>query len=346
MLKACARVGIDVTKRCNVKCRTCFYFHKADFNSDWHESLGVVMAKVEAAKKRGCDHAVLVGYGEPTLWPSLMDWISECKKIDISTSIITNGTSPVGVYDEAYVKGLNHLHVSVHGVGKVLDDIFGVKEGWGSSRQQDLMQWLSNTGFPWRSNTTLQQLNHAQLPTITRHLLDHGCRHIVYLGFLPHYEWGDPNKLRTVAVHPAEMNKTLETCIDMIETNNADVGNTTMLTVRYQPMCLFQEKYRKYVTNALYVPVDSGEWVYGEAYPNSGWDTVWNECQSIGNAVSIKTAPCAKCGLKMHCGGWNATMAKGFDGAGLVQQPMDDHSAEIGYYFMQNPFNQKFKGWF
>jgi uncharacterized radical SAM superfamily Fe-S cluster-containing enzyme len=121
-LRACSRIGIDVIRRCNFACKTCFYRWGPEFNTS-DEILDDVLALTRAGRDRGCDHVVLIGKGEPGLWKPIFEFISEVKNIGMTSSIITNGSMPVTHYAKMREAGLNHLHVSVHGLGDTLDKI-------------------------------------------------------------------------------------------------------------------------------------------------------------------------------------------------------------------------------
>jgi hypothetical protein len=250
-------------------------------------------------------------------------------RMGMSTSIITNGSVSVHRYEEMRSAGLNHLHISVHGIGPVLDEIVGV-EGAGA-RQGQVLSWLKKTDWPWRMNMTVQQANYKTLPDIASMCVEHGCKHIISLGFLPHYEWNAPDKLRQVAVHPAEIKPYIQAAGQIA----LDAG--AMFTIRYHPMCLLDEPWRKYVVNAAYVLYDPWEWDYehhGEAP-----ETLWRSAQGIGDTVAIKEAPCLSCGARIHCGGWNRVYCAGFGRPTEILHAIDIPDKTPGWYHLQNPAN-------
>lgn len=342
-MKKCTRVGIDVTRRCNWRCKTCFYRWSPGFNTAYDKPLGAVLGEARAAKARGCDHVVLVGWGEPGMWPHLLDMIRRVTDMGMTSSIITNGSLSVSHYAAMREAGLNHLHVSAHGTGDVLDTVAGVPGA--GDKQARLMEYLKAEDWPWRMNMTVQRVNYQHLAGIADVCLRHGCRHIISLGFLPHYEWNDPAKLKEVAVHPQELRPHIQAAVDAVEEWNAGAtaGRDAMFTIRYHPMCHLDEKYRKYVVNARYVLYDPWEWDYGHAGDDAG--ASWNAAVSIGGTVSIDREPCVSCGLRMHCGGWNRVYAAGFEGAALraIEMPADTQSP--GWYHDQNAANSA-RGWF
>jgi len=332
-MERCRRVGIDVTRRCNWKCKTCFYRWKPEFNTPYDVPMEAVTREMVAAKRRGCNHALAIGWGEPMFYPHIDEFVTTAQATGLACSIITNGTASLDRYDMLYAQGLDHLHVSVHGLDRVMNDI--AMRADASDRQFELMSWLKSEELPWRTNTTLQRTNLEQLSEIVRTVSEHGAFHVVLLGFLPHYEWAD--KLTEVAVHPAELRPQVEKCLDYLECADK------LTTLRYHPFCHLDRKYWKYVTNARYVLYDPWEWEYGHCGDTD--DQLWNAAVSqIGGAVAIGGSPCKDCAVQMHCGGWNATYARAFAGADLHAIPWNDElsaAARIpGYFHDQNPANK------
>lgn len=334
-MKRCKRVGINVTKRCNWRCKTCFYRWAEDFNADYHKPLAEALKEAHDARAIGCDHVVLIGWGEPGLWPHLLDFVKEVTSWGLTSSIITNGSLRLDLYENLRKVGLDHLHISVHGLGSTLDEISGMKDS--GLKQSILMTWLQSEAWPWRMNMTLQKSNFESLEAIADTCLEHGCEHVVALGFLPHYEWNDPAKLKEVAVHPELLRFKLERIIDRV------ISAGKMMTVRYHPMCHIGERYRKYIVNARYVPYDPWEWLYSN--PNAPEAEYWEAACKLGNSVAVQEAPCVSCGLRIHCGGWNKIYAAGFDGAGLKAIDMPEATRIPGWLHNQNPTNQG-KGFF
>lgn len=333
-MNRCRRVGIDVTKRCNLRCRTCFYYWRQDFNTKSDKPLKDAIDEVTAAQRRGCDHAVLVGQGEPGLWPHLMDWLKMCRAMGVTTSIISNGTMSPDLYDQMYKTGLNHLHLSVHGIGPVLDEIVGVNGS--GKRQAETIGWLKKSDLPWRMNVTLQQGNYKTLSDIAGYCMDNGCRHIVLLGFLPHYEWNDPTKMRSVAVDPRELEPYINAACKLVEERGV------LLTVRYHPMCRIDPAYSKYIVNARYVLYDPWEWDYGHAGDSE--EALWAAATGLGDSVSVTGAPCQSCASRMHCGGWNRVSIAGFPGC-VEADEYNKYPAVPGGMHDANPANSA-KGWF
>jgi MoaA/NifB/PqqE/SkfB family radical SAM enzyme len=325
-MKPCKRVGVNLSWRCQWKCQTCFYRRNDNFNKAIDRPIEQINYELSAARQRGCDHAVAVGEGEPTLYPFIKGYVESCKQFGLTSSIITNGATDLQNFIDLYEAGLNHFHVSVHGVGTTLDKVACVV---GASEKQDIVKtWMRNNNIPWRSNTTLQRANYQELPEIVENILSYGAYHIVLLGFLPHYEW--QNRLTEVAVHPAELRPYIEKCCEILEASGK------LFTIRYHPFCHLDEKYWKYVVNAKYVLYDPFEWEYGNMGKNE--PAMWMAACQMAESVGVQGEPCYNCNAHLHCGGWNRHYAAGFNGADLKAITLDIPQIR-GYYHDQNPTN-------
>ena len=201
--------------------------------------------------------------------------------------------------------GMDHLHLSTHGIGETLDTIVGAPGAY--AKQEELKAWLRADGWPYRVNVAVQQLNYKQLPALAAHEVESGAYHFVSLGFLPHYEW--KGHVASVAVHPAELRPAIEDAADVL------LKAGTLLTIRYHPLCHLRSDLWKYVVNARYVFFDPWEW----NYPLETRDAarLWQEAVACGETVACHE-PCSGCLAYRHCGGWNRVYAAAFDGAGLT----------------------------
>lgn len=331
-MNRCRRVGLDITKRCNWRCKMCFYRWKPDFNQAYDVPLQNLQTQIDAAKNRGCNHVVAVGWGEPTLYREITELIKYTQSVGMSFSAIVNGMLNPTRAEELFLSGLDHFHVSVHGLWETLNKIAGVTGA--ASMQERFKDYLKDSKRPWRTNTTLQLDNYKELPKIVEDVIEHGAFHVVLLGFLPHYEWGG-DRARDVSVSPADLRPYVQKALDIC----IDAGVCT--TLRYHPFCHTNPKYWPYITNARYVLYDPWEWDYGNCGKND--DDLWKAALGLGESVAVQDAPCAQCAVRMHCGGWNKVYAAAHGGAGLIAIPRIEVPAESinspGYYFEQNPVN-------
>jgi MoaA/NifB/PqqE/SkfB family radical SAM enzyme len=202
-----------------------------------------VRAKIEQARRGGLDNVVLVGYGEQSLCPHTPAILDFAHKVGMATSMITNGATWLSRFKGFFTQGLDHLHISSHGLNGTLDTIVGQLGAF--ARQAELKSWLKSEGLPFRTNVTVQLENYQELPELAAYEQSMGVYHFVFLGFLPHYGWH--NHVREIAVHPAELRPYIEDAADVL------IGKGTLFTIRYHPFCHLAPRYWPYVVNARYV---------------------------------------------------------------------------------------------
>lgn len=305
-MKPCTRIDLNVTWRCNWRCVHCFYWNDDNVNHCHAADVPVdtLYSRIDQAAAAGYNHAVMTGYGEPTLCRDILPVLQHAHDAGLATSIITNGSTGVDRYRNLREIGLDHLHISSHGTGDTLDVITGDSHAW--ARQQELKKWLHSTGWPYRTNISLQQANYRELMPIIENDLAHGAMHIVLLGFLPHYE--NARRVCEVAVHPAELRRHVEHAAVRLE------GSGVLWTLRYHPLCHLSPEWWPHVTNARHVLYDPWEWNCSLNIQDSA--RLATDALQLGNSVACEH-PCSQCIARRHCGGWNRTYAAAFDGAGL-----------------------------
>lgn len=315
-MEPCRRVGVDITWRCNWRCKTCFYLRNGNFHKPVDVPLETVTQKITTAHANGLDHVVMVGYGEPSLCPNVPAILEHAHGLGMSTSMITNGATGLRRYQEFFRLGIDHLHISSHGLNGTLDAIAGDSRAF--AKQAELKEWLKSEGLPFRTNVTMQQINYRELPDLAQYEHEMGVYHFVLLGFLPHYEW--KGHVDEVAVHPAELRPYIEDAADAL------LESGTLFTIRYHPFCHLRPDLWKYVVNARYVFFDNMEWNYRLQVRDL--DALWRAAVDCGESVAIQGEPCKSCSARRHCGGWNKTYAAAFDGADLVpiHEPPDEYA--------------------
>lgn len=323
--------GLEVTWACNASCVHCFFKRFEELHTINHFKVSDILEKAKAGRSRGCDRVVLEGKGEPFMHPEILTIISGIRDLGMRVCIITNGTLPVYLYERAFNAGLDHLQISMHGVGEQLDDIMELKGA--GKKQKELVEWLDKNDLPFRTNTTLQSANYKNLTEIVSFAVEHGAFHVALLGFLPHYHWKDHSK--DVAVHPAMLRPEVERASEFL------MSAGSLFTIRYHPLCHLSPKFWPFVTNARYVLFDPWEWDYGR-HSNSVED-VWPHAVGMGESVANRGPECSSCGAYQHCGGWNKVYADTFAGADIRPVVAPEEWQELikqrGGLFMLNPAN-------
>jgi len=304
-MEPCRRVGVDITWKCNWRCRHCFYLRNGQLHRGGEVPLKEILAKIDKGRAGGLDHVVIVGYGEPSLSDNALPVIEYAKQQGMASSMITNGATGLERFKRFFGAGLDHVHISAHGLDGTLDKI--TKTPGSFQKQTELKEWLVSEGIPYRTNVTMQILNYTEIPDMVDFELARSVYHFVFLGFLPHYEWKE--HVNTVAVHPGKLRGYIEEGADRL------IEKGTLFTIRYHPFCHLSPMYWKYVVNARYVHFDPWEWNYDLQADNL--DRLRKYSVNCGESVSIKTEPCKSCLAYRHCGGWNQRYADAFNGADL-----------------------------
>lgn len=328
------KVGLDITWRCNWHCRHCFYRHNAKLHTEWDAPMSEICARLDKAKAGGLNHAVMVGFGEPTECRNLVEIMLAIRERGMAASMITNGTAPIRVYENLFELGLDHLHISSHGTAKTLVKVTGDPEG--RKRQTELKRWLKDNGLPYRANFSMQQINYQDMLDTVQEEIELGVWHMVLLGFLPHYEWSATGNTQKVLVHPSDLQPHIEASLDAL------LAAGRHATVRYHPMCRLDPRYWPYVTNARFVYFDPFEWNY-ELQANDV-ESLWRESRRIGDGVAA--APCRTCATFPHCGGYNTRCLNAIDGEAISPHGLDDvpemYMGDLdvdGGIFDRNPLN-------
>lgn len=81
---------LEVTDCCNAECMYCSGNHHAR-KSNFDPDLGTIVSIIEDLERIGCKHITLSG-GEPLLRNDLPRIVSHCKKLEIETTLATNGS--------------------------------------------------------------------------------------------------------------------------------------------------------------------------------------------------------------------------------------------------------------
>ena len=342
MIPSC-KLAIDVGWACNWRCTHCFYRRSPNWHGIAQTPTEAIDDRINRGRRGGLRHVVFIGQGEPTLDERTPSILRYARDKGMSTSIITNGTAAWAVYKRYFCElGLDHLHISSHGLGSTLDAISGVAGAF--DKQDALKHRLQQENLPYRTNTTLQKLNYQQLSEIAEYEIGMGVRHFAFLGFLPHYEWR--SRAAEVAVHPAELRPYIERAARILR----DAG--VLFTIRYHPFCHLDEDLWPHVVNANHATFCPWEWSYtidGCENPASGQlmdhSLAANTARTMGEGVCIQGKPCSECLAARHCGRWNRFSAAGFNGAGLTPitvvptQYADVWDAEGGLHDL-NPANR------
>lgn len=83
-------INLDLTTACNYRCDHCIDWDILN-TANKHEE-AVLRASIERMRERGLRSVILIGGGEPTVYPGFSDFVRFLKKLEIQVSVVSNGS--------------------------------------------------------------------------------------------------------------------------------------------------------------------------------------------------------------------------------------------------------------
>ena len=83
-------INLDLTTACNYACDHCIDWDILN-SKEKHED-DQLRASIERMAERGLRSVILIGGGEPTLYPGFVEFVAFLKQLDLSVSVVTNGS--------------------------------------------------------------------------------------------------------------------------------------------------------------------------------------------------------------------------------------------------------------
>lgn len=261
----CRRAVLWIGQTCNLRCHFCYFLDKiTDRNHPEHDFLP--LEKLKAMCKTLVDvygnNAVDIQGGEPTLYRHLVPLLQYCNEIGLKPTLITNGQVLANPDRVKQLKdaGVYDLLISVHGLGKRYDRIVVV-----DGAAEKLRKGIDNVaaaGVPFRLNCVLATEALPDLLGVAKLAVDKGARAVNFIAFNPFVDHACGGKRSAENVpRYSEVVDHLLPAIDLLDANGIEVN------VRYLPMCLFPERYRKFLQNFQQIVYDLHEWESaGEAW--------------------------------------------------------------------------------
>ena len=174
-MQPCRRVGLDALWYCNWFCKHCFYRHNPKLGTHEYVPVEKLLEKVDLAKAGGCDHVVIEGFGEPSLYKDIDALARQITAREMSWSMITNGATGIKRFEHFFNDlGIDHLHISSHGNLDVIAERKGAQK-----KQDELKAWLRENQLPFRTNVTMQQESYLHMVDTIKKDIDFGSLHLV-----------------------------------------------------------------------------------------------------------------------------------------------------------------------
>lgn len=243
---------------CNLKCYFCYFREKIDNKSHpEHDFMSLEKAKKIMHTLRNIygNRYVDIQGGEPTIYPHIYELIEYCNQIGIKPTLITNG---IVLADEEKVKkfkeaGIEDFLFSIHALGDDYDKIVGVKGA--HNKQMQALNNLKKYNIPVRFNLTMTKESIPHILNIAKLAIEYDIKVMNLIAFNPFADQQGNRDTRNVPKY-SELKEIIQTVIDILEEKGIEVN------VRYFPICILDEKYRKNIYNFQQLPYDKWEWDY------------------------------------------------------------------------------------
>lgn len=285
------RAVVDVGRKCNVKCKQCYY---AQSPSDSWNSPEQLKVEIAEAKRRGNNYIDFTG-GEPSIYPAMPEILRYCSGQQLKCCIITNGIAGEVATNNIIEAGIDDWLVSVHGTAEIHDAI--VQLPGARKMQERFLSQIADQG-DFRFNCTIIRDNQADLLGLAKWAAQYKPRIFNFINFNPHHAWKNDPRTKLICADLELVENQLNESIAILQDAGAGVN------VRYYPMCRITEKYRPCVCNDLQVLFDPYEWDYSIA-PKT-YKSYYNAAVNLSNQNEWKGQPCQSCDLRFICGGINS----------------------------------------
>ena len=243
---------------CNLRCYFCYFKDRiATATHPEHPFMSLEKAKkicktlVEYYKNTAVD----IQGGEPTIYPQIYQLTSFCREIGLLPTLITNALvlDNIDTCKQLKDSGIRDCLVSVHGIDKTYDQIVGVKNA--HKRQMKALENLNKLDIPIRFNCVLSKPVLPQLKDIAKLAEDVGSVVVNFIAFNPFEDQQIKGKRSSENVpRYSEVKPYLEDAMDFLEEAGIEYN------VRYFPICIVEERFRKAMYNFQQLPYDIHEW--------------------------------------------------------------------------------------
>ncbi len=253
---------------CNLKCYFC-YFRKILDSENHPEKPFMPLNKAKEIMKIlryvYKNTSVDIQGGEPTIYPEILELVKYCHDIGLKPTLITNAIvlDDLSLVKDYKKQGITDFLISVHALGDVYDNIVGVKGA--SKRQIKAIENLKKENIPFRYNLVLTKELVSQFKDILYFIKNTEPFVVNFIYYNPFATQEDRD--RSKIPRYSDYKELLQNAIDFLENLNIEVN------IRYFPICILDEKYRKNIYNFHQLPYDHWEW----DYLSWTWTTKFNQ---------------------------------------------------------------------
>ncbi|MDD5145922.1 MAG: radical SAM protein [Candidatus Pacebacteria bacterium] len=287
--------------QCNNQCQFCINSQKRDFPM---KDSALIKKEMMSARKRGNNFLELIG-GETTIRPDILDLISFAKKLGFERiTMATNGRMlSYFEFSKNIIKaGLNSVIFSIHGHNARLHDyLTGVpgsfKQLLGGIHNFKKLNFKGVMG----TNTTIVKQNYKYLPQIGKFVYNFGFNNSEFIFVDP--SSGAPHQYFNKFVPKiSKAARYIRKCLDLgekykiVEKREPYCYNNNW-SVRYVPLCYFQEYYPDQISESREVEIYKNVEHLAPDYQD------FNATKGRREIGRIKTKKCQECKLYSKCEG-------------------------------------------
>lgn len=178
-------VTLDITNKCNLNCKHCYNKFKYSENFDYRQlSNKEVINLINILHKNNCEGINFLG-GEPLIRKDIVEIVDYCSKLNISTSLTTNGILLNSkLYSELLHSGISGIDVSLDGLKNNNDFLRGKGTFDKICKNLKEIKKYNHTKNILRISYTITRNNVHDLLEFIRYMYDLGINRFIIGTFL------------------------------------------------------------------------------------------------------------------------------------------------------------------
>jgi MoaA/NifB/PqqE/SkfB family radical SAM enzyme len=182
------RLPLHVGKKCNIRCKFCFYLREIHSENCTIEE---IVGNLKKYRKAGAESIDITG-GEPTIHKDIVKIVETASAMGFKeTTMITNGIALKNEHllDDLVNAGVSRFVISLHGsTAEIHDNLTGRSENF-NDIQKSLLN-LKNKGIYFSFNYVINRKNFQDLPDFAHYVCRNakkGCT-VCFMVFSPYYD--------------------------------------------------------------------------------------------------------------------------------------------------------------
>ncbi len=244
---------------CNLRCYFCYFLNRIDdAQHPEHPFMSLEKAKEICHTLRHFygNTAIDIQGGEPTIYPDILELVRYCHEIGLYPTLITNGIALANKEKLQAFKdaGVRDFLVSLHGIGDVHDEVVCRKGAY--EKIIAAIENMVELEMPFRFNCTMSKPVASLLPEIARKAVQYRANAVNFIAFNPFEDQETGIRTHDNVARYADIREKLGEAMAILDEAGIECN------VRYLPICMADEQYRKNFYNLQQLPYDHHEWDY------------------------------------------------------------------------------------